>query len=325
MGPEVLVIGEHNGGEIEPITLDLVSWGCQLAAENKWQLGIVLLGLGAQQCSSKLTNSGADVIFVSDGPEGQQYSTAIYRDTIASIVKEKQPRLVLFGHSYFGIEIAGSIAVILQSSLLSNCLSIHTSDNGFAVVRPIFGGGLLMRAHLQSHGPVMVSMQRGASASRIFLTKLADVVPIDVDTTIPSPKLKLVHETLPSLGSEITNAKVLVAVGRGIGQESKLSIFRELAEQLEGSIAASRPVVDLGWLPSDRQVGLSGQTVKPNVYLAFGISGAAQHIAGMREAALIIAVNKDPDAPIFGIAHYGVISDLFDVATALLKITKAQK
>jgi electron transfer flavoprotein alpha subunit len=167
-------------------------------------------------------------------------------------------------------------------------------------------------------------MQKGSSAARGTQTKRAEIVRLKVAQENGTPKLKVIQETQPAFGEDITKAKTLIAVGRGIGQEAKIALFRELAEELGGTLAASRPIVDMGWLPPDHQVGLSGQTVKPNVYLACGISGAAQHIAGMKDAALIIAINKDPSAPIFQIAHYGVVGDLFEIVTPLLKIAKEQ-
>jgi electron transfer flavoprotein alpha subunit len=218
----------------------------------------------------------------------------------------------------------GGLAVILKSSLVSNCLSIEKLENGFTVTRPIFGGALLIRLHIQGPPPILASIQRGSSAPKSGQTKRADIVRLNVSQENGASKINVLHEQRPSFGTDITKAKTLIAVGRGIGQETKLGLFRELAEQLGGTLAASRPIIDMGWLPPDHQVGLSGQTVKPNLYLACGISGAAQHVAGMKDAGVIIAINKDATAPIFQVAHYGVVGDLFDIVTPLLKIAKEQ-
>ena len=272
----------------------------------------------------ELRESSADVVFVLDDPGLQQYSAPSYLRAIAASIKQTTPQLVLLGHSYFGIEMGGALAVTLQSPLVSNCLSVAKIEDGFGVTRPIFGGALLMRLHVQSAPPILVSMQKGSFAPKGAQTKRADIVRLNVPDENGTPKLKVLQEKQPRFGEDITKAKTLIAVGRGIGQEAKLGMFRELADELGGTLAASRPIVDMGWLPADHQVGLSGQTVKPNVYLACGISGAAQHIAGMKDAALIIAINKDPSAPIFQVAHYGVVGDLFDIVTPLLKIAKEQ-
>ena len=324
MVPEVLVIAEHDGRAVDPITFDLLSWGCQIATENNWHLGVLLAGFEVAQLSQTLRDSGADVVFVLDDPELRQYSAPAYLQAIAGAIKRTTPQLIILGHSYFGIEMGGGLAVTLQAPLASNCLSLAKIKQGFVVTRPIFGGALLARVHVQGAPPVLVSMQRGSSVVKATQTKVAEVVRLNIPIGNGAPRLKVVQEKQPAFGEDITKAKTLIAVGRGIGQENKLALFRELAEELGVTLAASRPIVDMGWLPVDHQVGLSGQTVKPNVYLACGISGAAQHIAGMKDAGLIIAINKDPSAPIFQIAHYGVVGDLFEIVTPLLKLAKEQ-
>ena len=324
MFPEVLVIAEHDGREVDPITFDLLSWGSQIATENHWRLGVLITGFELEQVSGKLQGSCADVIFILDDPELLHYSAPSYREAIAGAIRQTTPQLVLMAHSYFGIEMGGTLAVTLQAPLVSNCLSVAKIEDGYEVTRPIFGGALLTRMHIQSGPPVLVSIQKGSAAPKQARNSASEVVKLNVSSAAGIPKLKVVQETHPVFTEDITKAKTLVAVGRGIGQENKLTLFRELAEKLGATLAASRPIVDMGWLTADHQVGLSGQTVKPNVYLAWGISGAAQHIAGMKDAALIIAINKDPSAPIFQVAHYGVVGDLFEIAYPLLELAKKQ-
>lgn len=324
MMPDVLVIAEHDGREISPITFDLLYWGAQVAKKNDWHLGVLLAGFEIGKRSNDLLESSADVIFVLDDPRLQQYSAPIYLRAITAAIKQTTPHLVLLGHSYFGIEMGGGLAVTLKSPLVSNCLNIEKVDGGFGVTRPVYGGSLLTRLHIQSAPPILISIQKG-SLPKATETKRADIIRLEVADEDGPSQLKVLQERRPTIGEDITKAKTLIAVGRGIGQETKLSLFRELAEELGGTIAASRPIVDMGWLPADHQVGLSGQTVKPNVYLACGISGAAQHLAGMRDASLIIAINKDPTAPIFQVAHYGVVGDLFDFVPPILRIAKELK
>jgi electron transfer flavoprotein alpha subunit len=324
MIPDVLVIAEHDGREISPITCDLLSWGAQVAVENNWNLGVLLAGFEIGKLSNELRESGANVVFVLDNPGLQQYTAPSYLRAIVAGIKQTTPQLILLGHSYFGVEMGGGLAVTLKSPLVSNCLSIEKLENGFMVTRPIFGGALLIRLHIQGPPPMLASIQRGSSAPKRAHNKRADIVRLNISQENGASKIKVLHEKQPSFGNDITKAKTLIAVGRGIGQETKLGLFRELAEHLGGTLAASRPIIDMGWLPADHQVGLSGQTVKPNLYLACGISGAAQHVAGMKDAGVIIAINKDASAPIFQVAHYGVVGDLFDIVTPLLKIAKEQ-
>lgn len=325
MSQEVLVIAEHDGREVDPITFDLLSWGSQIATENNWRLGVLISGFEVGEFLERLHGTGADVIFVLDDPRLQRYSAPSYLEAIADAIKQTTPQLVLLGHSYFGIEMGGALAVTLQAPLVSNCLSIAKIEDAFEVTRPIFGGALLTRLHVQSPPPILVSMQKGSLVAKRDQTKVSEIVRLTVPRGTDTPKIKVVQEKQPAFGEDITKAKTLVAIGRGIGQENKLPLFRELAEELGGTLAASRPIVDMGWLPVDHQVGLSGRIVKPNVYLACGISGAAQHIAGMKDAPLIIAINKDPLAPIFQVAHYGVVGDLFEIVTPLLELAKKQK
>jgi electron transfer flavoprotein alpha subunit len=301
-----------------------LSWGAQVALENNWHLGVLLAGFEIGQFSEELRESGANVVFVLDDPGLQQYTAPSYLRAIVAGIKQITPQLVLLGQSYFGVEMGGGFAISLKSPLVTNCLSVEKIDGGFGVIRPIFGGALLMRVHIQSAPPILVSMQKGSTAPKGVHTKRADIVRLNVSHENGASKIKVLHEKQPNFGNNITKAKTLIAVGRGIGQETKLGLFRELAEQLGGTLAASRPIIDMGWLPADHQVGLSGQTVKPNLYLACGISGAAQHLAGMKDAGVIIAINKDASAPIFQVAHYGVVGDLFDIVTPLLRIAKEQ-
>ena len=324
MSAEVLVIAEHNGSEVDSVTFDLLSWGAQIAAENHWRVGVLITGFEVGKFSAKLQGSCADTIFILDAPELQQYNPLSYREAIAGAIRETTPQLVLLAHSYFGIEMGGALAVTLKAPLVSNCLSIVKIEDVYEVTRPIFGGALLTRTHVQIAPPVLVSMQKGSAVAKQARIGSSEVVRLNVSSAVGILKLKVVQETRPVFTEDITKAKTVLAVGRGIGQENKVALFRELAEKLGVTLAASRPIVDMGWLPVDRQVGISGRTVKPNVYLACGISGAAQHIAGMKDAGIIIAINKDPMAPIFQVAHYGVVGDLFEISHSLLELAKEQ-
>jgi electron transfer flavoprotein alpha subunit len=320
MVPDVLVIAEHNGVEIDPATFELITWARAFSTDNGWHLGVLLCGFGTDKFTTQLRDSGADIVFVWDDTRLQQYNASNYLHAVARAIRQTKPKLVILRHSYFGIEMGAGLAVDLQAPLVSNCLSVVRIDDGFAIRRPSFGGTMIMELHVHSASSILLSMQKGFAHVEKARSSHAEIASLDISDEIGTPALRVVRETQPTFGGNITKSKIIIAVGRGIGDSSKLDLFRELAQKLGAALAASRPIIDMGWLPADHQVGLSGQTVKPNVYVAFGISGAAQHVAGMRDAGLIIAINKDASAPIFQVAHYGVVGDLFDVAPRLLRI-----
>ena len=187
----------------------------------------------------------------------------------------------------------------------------------------MFGGKFLATIEVNEASLLLLTLSKDSSVSKRSLNHLCEIER-KAYPEHSQARVKVIGTTRPSRAEDITQAEVIVAVGRGIRDESQISLFRELAEALGGAIAASRPLVDSGWLTNDHQVGISGVTVRPKVYLAFGISGSAQHVAGMKQSRLIIAINNDPSAPIFQVAHYGVVGDLFEIVPPLLEIAKEQ-
>ncbi len=324
MKPEILIVAEHDGAELDPLTFDLISCGSQIASEKSWKLGLLVLGFKLDGLLEKIRGSGVDVIFTIDDARLQEYNSCIHLEIIAHAVRETRPHLLLLGHSYFGIEIGSGLAPKLDTLLVSNCQSIKVTSGGFVVTRPMFGGMFLASLEIEATAPVLVSIQKGSSVFKGPLIEASEIIRLAASAESNTAKIKVTRETKAAFGEDIAKADIVVAIGRGIGQESRVSLFRELAQALGGVIAASRPIVDMGWLPVDYQVGLSGRTVKPKVYLAWGISGSAQHIDGMKDSGLIIAINKDPSAPIFQVAHYGVVGDLFEIVPPLLEIAKEQ-
>jgi electron transfer flavoprotein alpha subunit len=252
------------------------------------------------------------------------YNPAVYVRAIAAALDQDPPRLVLLGHTYFGIEMSSGLMASLNATLWSNCRSLEFKNGAYEVIRPVFGGGYESTMTISAVGSNVMTLQRGsAPVGSAVRAQSAPTVRLPLPSNATDTGIKVIAETKAAFGQDITKADVLVAVGRGIGQQDRLDAYRELASALGGSIASSRPLVDLGWLPVDFQVGLSGRTVQPKVYLACGISGSMQHLAGMRESKLIIAINQDADAPIFQYAHYGVVADINAVLPALTEQAKS--
>ena len=322
MHSEILVIAEHSGSEIDAMTHDLIAWGAQVAAEKNWKLGVLVAGCAVDGVAAALRSSAADHVYTLDDPALKEYNPCVYVDAIAGTLQAAPPRLILLPHSYTGIELGGGLAARLNASLWSNCLTVKAAAAGYTITRPIAGGAFVATLELESRPCNLVSLQRGAAP----LNKLPNQTPQHAKLAMPAPtgaaKLKVTGETKATFTEDITKAHLVVTVGRGVGDQSRLPPFVELAQALGGVIAASRPIIDMGWMSVDHQVGLSGRTVRPKVYLAFGISGSAQHLAGMRDSGLIIAINNDPNAPIFQIAHFGIVADIFDIAPALIEQAK---
>ena len=323
MAPEILIVADHNGSELDPITHDLISWGSQIAGEKNWKLGVLVPGFGLHGVLETMRSSAADVIFSLDDPALQEYNSCVYVQAIAHTLTEARPRLILLGHSYLGIEISSGLAAKLESTLWNNCQTIKAAADGFLVTRPIARGAFVSTLKIKSGECNLITLQRGSSPpGKDRSSKVPEIIKLSLPAESAITKIEVTGETKATFTEDITKADVLVAVGRGIGQQGQLPAYRELAQALGGSIAASRPIVDMGWLPVDYQVGLSGRTVRPKVYLACGISGSMQHLAGMRDSRLIIAINEDSSAPIFQLAHYGVVGDVNAILPALINQAK---
>ena len=322
MEPQVLIIAEHDGSAPDPTTLELIAGGSQIAAEKSWKLGVMVLGHAMGTVVEALRNSGVDAVYALDDPALATFNAGTHVAAIAAALSKDSPRVILLGHSYLGIEMASTIAVKLGAPLWSNCKTIKAGADGFVVTRPMCGGAYVSTLEITSATCNVFTVQRGGLSAQGLTSKNAQVSTLAMPADADAAKIKVVGETKATFAEDITQADLLVSVGRGIGQQSQLDAFRDLAKALGGSLSASRPIVDSGWLPVDNQVGLSGRTVRPKVYLAFGISGSAQHMAGMRDSKVIIAINQDANAPIFQIAHYGIVADLFQILPALMDAAK---
>jgi len=315
---DILVLVEHYDNQVDTLSLQLLKKSRQIANRKGVSLIALVLGCGVKSIAETVAAAGPDKVMTADYVELNPYNPEIYTRVLGEMINAANPSLILLGYSFLGMEIAPAISARLVIPLFSNCTDFDLSEDGsVTVTRPVYSGTLQVK--IQSALPLIISVQKGALVGGIGISKAVEIVPFS--TRIETNSLRtLVKEVIkPAIGEvDIAKAAVIVAAGRGVGQPANLNLIKKLAGALGGVIAATRPVIDMGWLPPEYLVGLSGKTVSPKIYLACGISGAAQHLAGMSDSQMIIAINKDASAPIFGVAHYAVVGDLFALVPAII-------
>ena len=320
MKGDILVLAEHNGAEPDNITWELLTKGRALADAWGTQLAVLVMGSALEPLINTISRSGADVVLTAVHPELNDYHAEIYTAVIAKAVKDYEPSLFLMGYTYLGMETGPAVAVRLGGTMVSNCADLEVENEGICLDRPMFAGTLQTKIKLRGPIPYILSFEKGVLSRQATSPKEAAVKPVPVEFDAQSLRSKILERLIPAPGAvDITKARILVSAGRGIGGPDKIQIIRDLADALGGAVACSRPVADMGWLPEEHQVGISANTVAPNIYIACGISGASQHVTAMRDSGTIIAINKDPNAPIFRVADYGLVGDLFEYIPALIK------
>ena len=314
------VIAEHLQGALTETTFETLGAARALADATGGEVVGVILGHNVGDMAAQM--AAADRVLVLDHPALENFSPEAYVAALEPVLKEQNPRLTLFQNTAMGMDLAANLSVRLNWPLVAYCNGLRAEDGAIVTTSQIYGGKVFAECAF-TDGPGMVTVLAGAfsaDAGRAGDAPAVETVTPDMGDL--HTRFKALHE--PEAGDvDITKADIIVAIGRGIQSEDNIEVAEELAQALGGVVAASRPVVDAGWLPRTRQVGKSGQKVKPKLYLALGISGAPEHVEGMKDAELIIAVNTDPNAPIFDVAHYGVVADLFDITDALLETLEA--
>ena len=326
MARDILVLVEHAEGKVDSITAQLLAIGRRLAEEMDVKLLAAAIGHQLAGIATDLRGRDIDKIILVDNPALNPGAAEVQAQVIAELAKKLAPHLILIGYSLIGMELTPAIASKLGMNALTNCVNVEIRDGAVTVTRPLFDSTVYAEIALDENETAVIALQKGSFAPLEPSSKQAIVESIDLDVkNIPSRSRVLAITEAPRGDVDIAKAEIIVAVGRGIGNEDKIHFTAELADALGGVLACSRPVVDVGWLPRERQVGASGKTVTPKVYVACGISGAIQHLTGMRDSNRIIAINKDPNAPIFQVAHVGVVGDLFEIVPALTKAAKEGK
>ncbi len=325
---EVFVLAEHRRGQIREITYEMLTKGHEIAEKTGSELVAVIFGKDVKEYAKNLAEYARRVLLVQDS-QLADFNSEAYQTTLSSLIRERKPLLTLIGHTSFGVDFAPSLAVALSIPLATDCIDLKFENETLTVTRQMYGGKVNVNATLRNADSYIVTVRQATFPAEKKPSIGGEIV------ELPTPLSEEIEEKrfieyvpLPPGGVDINAADVLVGVGRGIKDQSEVPPIEDLAKALGGVLACSRPIVDKGWLPNDRQVGSSGKTVKPKLYVALGISGAFQHILGMKTSDLIIAINKDPNAPIFGVADYGVVEDLFKIVPPLkakLQDVKAQK
>jgi electron transfer flavoprotein alpha subunit len=326
MAGEILVLVEHAEGKVDSITFQLIAAGGRLATELNAGLVALAIGHRLESVSTALQGNGVDKIVLVDDPALTSAAGEVQARVIADVARRIEARFVLVGYSLIGMELTPAIATNLSMNALTNCVSVDLRDRAVTVTRPVFDSTMHTQVALEENETAVIALQKGSFVAPERSSKQSIVERVSIDfQSIPSHSKVLSISEEPIGDVDITKAEIVVSVGRGIGNEDKIQVIADLAEALGGVLACSRPVVDVGWLPRERQVGASGKTVTPKIYVACGISGAIQHLTGMRDSRRIIAINKDPNAPIFQVAHIGVVGDLFEIVPALAKAAKESK
>jgi electron transfer flavoprotein alpha subunit len=313
MANDILVLADHLGGQLSDATAELVGKAKELAGATGGSAVVALLG--APDLAGSI--GGADTVLTVEHPALASYTPEAWEKALLAICTERQPRLVLIANSTIGMDLGAALSAAWGSPLVAYTVGLEADGGDIVATAQVYGGKLLAEVALTGdHGvcTVVAGSFPAAGAGTGSPAVEAFAPPAGLDDL----KTSFLTMVEPEGGDvDITAADLLVSVGRGIGSQDNLEEIQELADALGAPLSASRPVTDSGWLPKTRQVGKSGLKVKPKVYLTFGISGAPEHLEGMRDAELIIACNTDANAPIFDVAHYGTTLDLFDLVPAL--------
>lgn len=319
----IFVLTEHRKGEIRGITFEMLSKAKELSSKLDAEVVSILLGHNVEGFIPKLKRYAHKVLVVED-QRFENFISDTYQEVLSRLITQYKPKLTLIGHSSYGIDIAPSLASQLDMSLATDCIGIEIEDGRLTVLREIYGGKVRARVSLKGPYSSILTLRQGSFSQEEGRLE-GEVV------QIPPPFLEIENKKfikfieMEAGEVDITQADIIVAVGRGIRDVKNIELVEELADVLGGVLACSRPIIDAGWLPKDRQVGTSGKTVNPKLYIAVGISGAFQHIGGMKNSGTIIAINRDPNAPIFSIAHYGIVGDLFKVVPVIIEKIKDLK
>jgi len=325
---EIFVLAEHRQGQIRDVTFEMLTKGRELAGKTNTELTAVLLGKEVKNHAKTFAEHAKRVLLVEDD-KLENFNSEAYQKVLSSLIKEHKPLLSLIGHTSFGVDLAPSLAVSLNVPLATDCIDLNLENETLTVTRQMYGGKVNVKAVLQKAESYIATVRQATFAVQKEAPMNGEIVEVPSPLSEETMRKRFVEYVLPPPGGvDITAAEALVGIGRGIKDVSNIPQVEDLAKTLGGTLACSRPIVDKGWLPNDRQIGSSGKTVKPKVYFALGISGAFQHILGMKNSDLIIAVNKDPKAPIFSVADYGVVEDLFKIVPPLkskLQELKGQK
>ena len=338
---DVYVFAQQVDNEISPIAFELLGKAKDLANDLNEKVVAVLLGHNVKDLAAQLGAYGADKVIVVDDKELEVYRTEPYAHALASVINEYKPEIMLVGATAIGRDLGPTVSARVKTGLTADCTSLEIGDfplvaapgkeseqkhNQLLMTRPAFGGNTIATIACPDNRPQMATVRPGVMQKIAPISGAkANVVEYNPGFT-PNNRYVEILNIVKAVKStaNIMEAKILVSGGRGVGSKENFKLLEDLAEVLGGTVSCSRAVVENGWLPVDLQVGQTGKTVRPQIYFAIGISGAIQHVAGMEDSDLIIAINKDEDAPIFDVADYGLVGDLNKIVPALTAALKAE-
>ncbi|QFJ53749.1 electron transfer flavoprotein subunit alpha/FixB family protein [Pseudobutyrivibrio xylanivorans] len=335
----VAIFAQQVDNKLSSIAFELIGKAHELAADLGTDVTAVVLGSGIADLADKLGEYGADKVVVIDDPALETYRTEPYAQALTAYINEYKPEIMLVGATAIGRDLGPTVSARVKTGLTADCTSLEIGDfplvakegqeqkhNQLLMTRPAFGGNTIATIACPDNRPQMATVRPGV------MQKLPKEAGRKAEVINYKPELKENNRYVEILNIvknatstvDIMDAKILVSGGRGVGSPENFKLLEDLAEVIGGTVSCSRAVVDSGWKPKDLQVGQTGKTVRPNVYFAIGISGAIQHTAGMEESDIIIAINKDENAPIFEVADYGIVGDLNKIVPALTEALKAE-
>lgn len=328
MPSTILVIVEQREGKLNRVSWETLTAGQAIATETGWSLEAAVIGGSVAALAAEVAGKKVAKVYALENPKLEPYTPDGFAAALKQFISDKQPTLVLMPHTYQVRDFVPKLATALHRTVISDAVGYKKEGEKLLFTRQMFQGKFVADVSFAGEAPWFVTFQNGAfrgdkvevGASAAPVETVAVDIAVGVIRNKPQEVFKEAKQAV-----DLTQAEIIVAVGRGIKEQKNIEIAKQLAEALGGELAASRPICDSGWLPMDRQIGSSGQTVAPKLYLALGISGAIQHIVGMKGARTIVAVNKDSEAPIFEIADYAVIGNLFEVVPPLIEEVKKAK
>ncbi len=328
MPDSILVIVEQREGKLNRVSWETLAAGQALAAETGWTLEAAVAGSGVTNFANEIAGKKVAKVYAVESSKLEPYTPDAFAAALQQFIASKQPRLVLMPHTYQVRDFVPKLATAMQRTAISDCIGYKKDGNKLLFTRQMFQGKLAADVSFTCDAPWFVTFQNGAFRGDKVESGAAsapvETVKVEIaDGVIRNRPQEVFKEAKQAV--DLTQAEIIVSVGRGIKEQKNIELAKHLAEALGGELAASRPICDSGWLPMDRQIGSSGQTVAPKLYLALGISGAIQHIVGMKGSRTIIAINKDSEAPIFEIADFAVVGNLFDIVPPLIEEVKKAK
>jgi electron transfer flavoprotein alpha subunit len=327
MADTILVVVEQRQGKLNPVSYETLVGAQALAAETGWTLEAAVVGTGVAAIAQDVATKKVAKVYAIESDKLTPYTPDGFAAALKSFIEQKQPRLVLMPHTYQVRDFAPKLATSLGKTLISDAIGYRKDGDRVLFTRQMFQGKFAADVAFTGPAPHFATFQAGAfRADKLESAAAAPVETVNAeiaDGMMRNKPEEVFKEAKQAV--DLTQAQIIVSVGRGIKEQKNIDLAKQLADALGGEIAASRPICDAGWLPMDRQIGSSGQTVAPKLYLALGISGAIQHLVGMKGSRSIVAINKDSEAPIFEIADIAVIGNLFDIVPPLIEEVKKAK